>query len=182
MGGDLDRYRFDLTLARGLDYYTGAVYEVVVDEPKIGSLGAGGRYDNLMSLFSGRDLPTVGGSFGVERMVDVMTELGMYPASSTRSVALVTVFDGSQESVSASLRLASELRERGVPAEVYLNPGDKVGKQMAYADKLGIPFALILGPDEIASGNVAVKSLKEPHPTRKRCRASARSKGSSSER
>lgn len=164
IGGDLDRYRLSLTLARGLDYYTGSVYEVHVDEPKIGALGAGGRYDELMSLFSGRNLPTVGGSFGVERMVDVLLELGMVEPRSTRSLALVTVFDASSESVGSSLKLASDLRERGVPCEVYLNPGTNVGKQLGYADRLGIPFALIAGPDELSSGSVAVKSLKEPPP------------------
>jgi histidyl-tRNA synthetase len=164
MGGDLDRYRTSITLARGLDYYTGPVYEVVVDEPKIGSLAGGGRYDNLMSIFSGRSLPTTGGSFGVERIIDVMITLGMVELANTGSRVLVTVFDASPESVGESLRLASEIRERGTPCEVYLSPGDKVGKQLAYADRLGIPFAVILGPDEVASGTVAVKNLKEPPP------------------
>ena len=164
MGGNLDRFRLSIRLARGLDYYTGPVYEVQVDEPKIGSLGGGGRYDKLMSLFSGRDLPTTGGSFGLERIVDVILELGMLEATSTRSRGFVTVFDGSQESLAASLSLARDLRGQGVPCEVHLNPGDKLSKQLQYADRLGIPFALILGPDEVASGNVTVKSLKEPPP------------------
>ena len=99
MGVQLDRYRVDVTLARGLDYYTGAVFEIVVDEPKIGSLGGGGRYDNLIGLFSGRDLPTTGGSFGVERIIDVMTTLGMIIPQASPSIALVTVFDSSSESV-----------------------------------------------------------------------------------
>jgi histidyl-tRNA synthetase len=164
MSLDLDRYKVDVTLARGLDYYTGTVYEVIVDEPKIGALGGGGRYDNLMSLFSGRDLPTVGVAFGMERIVDVMFELGMITPTATPSRALITVFDGSSESVSASLRLASELREQNIACEVYLNAGDKLGKQFAYADKLGIPYAVVLGPDEIAAGTVAVKNLKQPPP------------------
>ena len=83
----------DVALARGLDYYTGAIFETVVDEPKIGALGGGGRYDKLMSMFSGRDLPTTGMTFGVERMVDVMFELGMIAPMSTPSRALITVFD-----------------------------------------------------------------------------------------
>jgi histidyl-tRNA synthetase len=161
---DLDRYKVDLSLARGLDYYTGMVCEVHVDEPKIGSLGGGGRYDNLMALFSGRDLPTVGVSFGVERIVDVMLELGMVENRPSPSQALVTVFDNTPESIAASLELASGLRKMGVACEVYLKPGDNMGKQVGYADRLGIPFALIVGPDERASGNVAVKSLKQPPP------------------
>ena len=162
--GNLDRFRLSTTLARGLDYYTGPVYEVVVDEPKIGALGGGGRYDNLMSLFSGRDLPTTGGSFGMERIIDVLESLGMVQPTLTRSRALVTVFDSSTESMAASLKMASNLRKRGVPCEIYLNPGDKVGKQLGYADKLGIPFAIIQGPDEIASNQATIKSLKEPQP------------------
>ena len=89
-----------------------------MDEPKIGALGGGGRYDKLMSLFSGRDLPTTGMTFGVERMVDVMFELGMIAPQSTASRALITVFDEFKESVSASLRLASELRADKHPVEV----------------------------------------------------------------
>jgi histidyl-tRNA synthetase len=164
MGVQLDRYRLDITLARGLDYYTGPVYEVVVDEPKIGSLGGGGRYDELMSLFSGHDLPTTGGSFGLERIVDVMVELGLFQPVSTASRVLITVFDPSPASVSASLALAAELRARNIPCEVYLNVGDRLSKQLAYADKLGIPYAVVLGPDEMAAGTVTVKNLKAPPP------------------
>lgn len=164
---DLDRYRLDITLARGLDYYTGTVYEIVVDEPKIGSLGGGGRYDELMSIFSGRNLPTTGASFGMERIVDVMVELNMFPAKLTPSRALITVFDSSSQSVGESLKLAAELRAEGIACEVYLNPGDKLGKQFGYADRLGIPFAVVLGPDEIATGAVTVKELKAPPPNQR---------------
>ncbi len=159
-----DRFRLDVTLARGLDYYTGPVYEVLVDEPKIGALGGGGRYDKLMSLFSGRDLPTTGGSFGLERIIDVMIELRLVELEATTSQALITLFDTSANSVSTSLELAGELRSAGVPCEVYLNPGDKLGKQFAYADRLGMPFAVVIGPDELSSGTVTVKSLKAPPP------------------
>jgi len=157
---DLDRYQLDITLARGLDYYTGTVYEIQVDEPKIGSLGGGGRYDELMTLFSGRDLPTTGASFGLERIIDVMFELHMVEMPSTPSRVLVTVFDAVPESTGHSMRLASELRQSGIACEVYLNPGDRLGKQFGYADKLGIPYAVVLGPDEIAQGTVTVKNLR----------------------
>jgi histidyl-tRNA synthetase len=160
MGLDLERYQLDITLARGLDYYTGTVYEIQVDEPKIGSLGGGGRYDELMTLFSGRDLPTTGASFGLERMIDVMFELHMVEMPSTPSRALITVFDSTSESVGHSMRLASELRQSGIACEVYLNPGDRLGKQFGYADKLGIPYAVVLGPDEIERGAVTVKDLR----------------------
>lgn len=160
MSIDKDRFRIDTTLARGIDYYTGPVYEIYVDEPKIGSLGGGGRYDELMSLFSGRSLPTTGGSFGFERIIDVITTLNMYTHPPTSSHALITIFDATQESASASFQLAADLRQQDIPCEVYLNPGDKLGKQFAYADKLGIPFAIVLGPDELAQGTATVKDLR----------------------
>lgn len=172
MNVDLGRFRIDTTLARGLSYYTGPVYEVVVDEPKIGSLGGGGRYDELVGIFAGRSIPTTGVSFGIERMVDVITSLGMYTPGSTPSKALITVFDTSGESVHASLGLASELRAADIACEVYLNPGDKLGKQFAYADKSGIPFAIVLGPDELREGNVSVKDLKAPLPNQQTVRRS----------
>ena len=167
MGGDLNRYRLDLTLARGLDYYTGPIFEIRVDEPKIGSLGGGGRYDELIGVFSGRQLPTTGAAFGMERIVDVIIELGMIPARQTPSRGLITLFDASQRSIEASVSIAAELREAGVPCEVYMNPGDKLGKQFSYADKLGMEFALVLGPDEVASDQVTVKSLKKPLPNQR---------------
>jgi histidyl-tRNA synthetase len=167
MGGDLDRFNIDITLARGLDYYTGPVFEIVVDEPKIGALGGGGRYDELMEMFSGRPLPTTGASFGMERIADVLVELGMFTPRQTPSRALVTVFNAEPESVVQSLRLAHDLRAAGVACEAYLNPGDKLGKQFGYADRLGMEFALVLGPDEIAAGAVTLKSLKEPPPNQR---------------
>jgi histidyl-tRNA synthetase len=164
MSVELDRFRVDVTLARGLDYYTGAVFEIVVDEPRIGALGGGGRYDNLIGMFAGRDLPTTGGSFGIERIIDVMTTLEMVTPQASPSRALVTGFDGTEESVLAAAQLVTELREQKIPSEVYLNAGEKLGKQFGYADKLGIPFALVIGPDERASGTVTVKNLKIPPP------------------
>ena len=164
MGVQKDRFRLDVTLARGLDYYTGAVFEIVVDEPKIGALGGGGRYDDLIGLFSGRDLPTVGAAFGVERIIDVMMESGMITPQATPSRVLITVFDSTSESVRDSTELATELRVQGIACEVYLNTGDKLGKQFGYADRLGIPFALVIGPDERASDTLTVKNLKAPPP------------------
>jgi histidyl-tRNA synthetase len=120
-----------------------------------------------MSLFSGRNLPTTGASFGVERMVDVIIELGMFAPTLTPSRALITVFNSSPESVGESLKLAAELRGHNIPCEVYLSPGDKLGKQFGYADKLGIPFAVVMGPDEIASGTVTVKDMKAPPPNQR---------------
>jgi histidyl-tRNA synthetase len=158
VSGSADRVVVDLSLARGLDYYTGPVFEATVDEPKIGSLGGGGRYDGLVGMFSGRDLPTVGMSLGLERLIDVMTELHMVEASGSVSQVFVVVFN--QDVLTAALELARAVREAGIPAEINLEPGDKVGKQLKYAAGAGIPLALIAGPDEVAQGVVQVKDLR----------------------
>jgi histidyl-tRNA synthetase len=159
VSGSAERVVVDLSLARGLDYYTGPVFEATVDEPKIGSLGGGGRYDGLVGMFSGRDLPTVGMSLGLERLIDVMTDLGMVKATGSVSQVFVVVFN--RDVVSAALELVRAVREAGIPAEVHLEPGDKVGKQLKYAASAGIPVALIAGPDEVAQGVVQVKDLRQ---------------------
>jgi histidyl-tRNA synthetase len=158
LSGSADRVVVDLSLARGLDYYTGPVFEATVDEPKIGSLGGGGRYDGLVGMFSGRELPTVGMSLGLERLIDVMTELRMVEATGSVSQVFVVVFN--REGLPEALDLVRTVREAGIAGEVHLEPGDKVGKQLKYAGGAGIPLALIAGPDEIAAGAVQVKDLR----------------------
>ncbi|HMA34669.1 MAG TPA: histidine--tRNA ligase [Chloroflexia bacterium] len=153
-----DRIRVDPTLARGLDYYTGPVWEINVEEPKIGSLGGGGRYDKLVGMFSGRDLPTTGSSIGLERIIDVMESLGLVQA--TGGVSQVLVAPITPAVLPAALALLAEIRRAGIPAEIYLTPGDKLGKQLQYADRLGIPLAVIVGPDELARDEVVVKDLR----------------------
>lgn len=145
-------------LARGLSYYTGAVFEAVIESPPMGSLLGGGRYDELVGLFAGRPIPTVGLAFGLERLHDVMAELGMGPGNRTVAEALVTIFD--EQHVAASLALARELRAAGVKVEQALDARDKLGKQLKHADRRGTPFALVLGPDELARGVVVVKDLR----------------------
>jgi histidyl-tRNA synthetase len=152
-----EKLSLDLSLARGLDYYTGPIYEAVVDEPKIGSLTGGGRYDNLIGMFLGRDIPATGTSIGIERIIDVMTELKMFPGGKTITRVLVTVF--SKDTLVESAELARELRDAGVNSMVYFEPGDKLSTQLKYGDKKGIPLALIIGPDEMKEGVVAVKDL-----------------------
>jgi histidyl-tRNA synthetase len=157
-GIDEGSYRIDLSMIRGLDYYTGPIFETVVEEPKIGSISGGGRYDGLIGMLSGRDVPATGVSIGFERIMDVIEELGLQPAGLKRTVTevLVTIFD--QASLSASLGLARELREAGVRTEVALT-GDRLGNQLKYASRRGIPLAAIVGPDEIAAGEVVLKDL-----------------------
>jgi histidyl-tRNA synthetase len=124
-----------------------------------GSLGGGGRYDGLIGMFLGEDVPACGFSLGLERMLVVMGERNMFPPSVQQASAdvLVTLFNA--ETVAEALRLATELRSGGVRVEVYPEP-DKLGRQMKYAAAKAIPFAAILGGDEIARGEVTVKNLQ----------------------
>jgi histidyl-tRNA synthetase len=147
----------DPTLARGLSYYTGAIMEVNVAD-LAGSLGGGGRYDNLVGMFSGQDIPACGFSLGLERILVVMGERGMFPASlpSAPADVMVALFDAS--STAPALALAGRLRSAGLRVLVYPDP-DKLGKQIKYADGRGIPFVALLGADEIAAGTVTVKNL-----------------------
>jgi histidyl-tRNA synthetase len=158
MGVPAARFAFDISVIRGLSYYTGIIYETVAAGAPVGSLASGGRYDKLVGMFLGRELPCVGISFGVDRMFDAMSILGLLnEEAATTTQALVTLF--SRETVEASFTLASELRAAGVRTEVYAEPKD-LRPQLAFASKKGIPLALILGPDELARGEVALRDLR----------------------
>ena len=154
-----ERVRLTLHLARGLDYYTGPVHETVVREPKIGSIAGGGRYDELIGVFSGRDLPATGVALGMERLMDVIEELNLLPPQPTITQALVTVF--SPEMLGVSLATASSLRAAGLRAEVYLEPKRRLGDQLAYANRRGVPLTVIIGPDEQASGQATLRRLSD---------------------
>jgi len=148
----------DPSLARGLSYYTGAIMEIAVPD-LAGSLGGGGRYDGLVGMFSGEDLPACGFSLGLERILVVMSERGMFPASVTASAAdvLVTQFDG--EGIADNLRLAAVLRAARLRVEVYPE-ADKLGKQFKYASARGLKFVTVVGGDERAAGQVTVKNME----------------------
>jgi histidyl-tRNA synthetase len=151
------RMQLDPTLARGLSYYTGAIMEITVAD-LAGSLGGGGRYDNLVGMFLGQSIPACGFSLGLERILVVMTERGMFPASlaTTPADVMVAVFDAADSP--HAMRLAARLRQDGLRVFVYPD-ADKMGKQIKYADSRGIPFVAILGGDEIARQSVTVKHL-----------------------
>jgi histidyl-tRNA synthetase len=150
--------RIDPSLARGLSYYTGAIMEIAVGD-LAGSLGGGGRYDGLIGMFSGEQIPACGFSLGLERIIVVMTERGMFPQSVQASGpdVLVTIFD--QASEAESLRLSGELRDAGLRVELYPQP-DKLGKQVKYASTRDAAFVAILGVDERARGEVTIKNMK----------------------
>jgi histidyl-tRNA synthetase len=151
------RLRFDPSLARGLSYYTGAIMEISVPD-LAGSLGAGGRYDSLVGMFLGQRVPACGFSLGLERILVVMGERGMFPPNLTTTAAdvMMAVFDASD--APHALRVAGLFRHSGLRVLVYPD-ADKIGKQIKYADSLGIPFVAILGGNEIAAGTVTVKNL-----------------------
>src|SRR5690606_32272698 len=152
------RLQLDPSLARGLSYYTGAIFEVAVPD-LAGSLGGGGRYDGLVGMFSGEQVPACGFSLGLERILVVMGERGMFPASvqTTGADVLATIWNA--ETAGDALALARTLRAAGLRVEVYPE-ADKLGKQMKYAATRGIPFAVIVGDDERAAGTVMVKDLR----------------------
>ena len=139
-------------------YYTGPIYETVVEEPKIGSITGGGRYDELIGSFSKQGYPATGTSFGIERIIDVMEEFDMFPSTVGKTVTqvLVTVFDA--DLAQESLKVATLLRQNGIRAEVYSRPA-RMSAQIKYADTKGIPYAVILGSDEVEAGTVAVRDL-----------------------
>ena len=150
--------RVDPSLARGLSYYTGAIMEIAVPD-LAGSLGGGGRYDNLIGMFLGRDVPACGFSLGLERIIVVMTERNMFPPEIARGAVDVMVTVWNHETRDHSLALASELRRSGLRVDVYPE-ADKIGKQFKYASSRHVPFVALLGDDERARGEVALKDLR----------------------
>ncbi len=150
--------RFDPSLARGLSYYTGAIMEIAVPD-LAGSLGGGGRYDGLIGMFLGDAIPACGFSLGLERILVVMGERGLFPPEVDTGVAdiLITLFEG--EDIRDALRLARELRGANIRVDVYPEP-DKLGRQFKYAAAAGIPRVAVLGSDERARGVVTIKDMK----------------------
>jgi len=152
------RIRIDPSLARGLSYYTGTIMEIAVPD-LAGSLGGGGRYDNLIGMFLGRNVPACGFSLGLERIVVVMTERRMFPPMLEGTAVDVMVAVWNDESRGEALTLASELRRSDLRVDVYPQ-ADKLGRQFSYAASRSLPFVAIVGEDERARGVVAVKDLR----------------------
>ncbi len=148
----------DLSLARGLDYYTGPIYEAVLKDVSLPSVSGGGRYDGLIKIFSGRDFPATGGSLGLERIYQGLLDLDILPDVKTHTHVLVTVFK--KDYLKESARLARSLREKGLNVDLYLGKKN-LRAQLGYANDRGIPFAIFFGPDEIESGEVTLKDLKK---------------------
>jgi len=156
LGVDKNCLKFEPTLARGLDYYTSTIFEVVIEGFTAGSVCGGGRYDKLIGLFSKSDIPAVGFAFGFDRLLQAASDLKITPGITTNSKVLVTIF--SDELVENSLKITSDLRNSGISAEIYPD-NKKLDKQLKYADKKKIPWVIIIGPDEAKLGTVVLKNL-----------------------
>ncbi len=153
----MEALKIDLHLARGLDYYTGTIYESSsLDLPHIGSLTGGGRYDRLIGSFGSKDLPAVGTTIGLDRIATVLTQLGKIKDKNSVTQILVTVFD--ETMINESMKITSNLRKHGFKTELYYEP-TKLKKQFSYADKQKIPFVIVIGPDEAEKGQVTLKYL-----------------------
>ena len=148
----------DITLARGLNYYTGAIFEVKTNEVAMGSIGGGGRYDDLTGMFGLKDLTGVGISFGADRIYDVMDELNLFPADTNQTTkVLICCFDSDGEKY--ALPLLHSLRQHNINAELY-PAGAKIKKQMEYANNKHIPYTVLIGSDEMQSGLLAFKDME----------------------
>jgi histidyl-tRNA synthetase len=155
---NLDLYvELDLTLARGLNYYTGAIFEVKAKDVEIGSITGGGRYDDLTGIFGLKDVSGVGISFGADRIYDVMNQLELFPDHTDASVQLLFVNFGAKEQLHC-LKLLSEIRKAGVNAELYPD-SVKLKKQMTYANKKQVPFVAMVGETEMAEGVINLKNM-----------------------
>jgi histidyl-tRNA synthetase len=148
----------DPTLARGLNYYTGIIFEIKTIGVKMGSIGGGGRYDDLTGLFGVPNIPGVGISFGVDRIYDVMEELNLFPQAIEQGTK-VLFFNLGEEESKAAYPLLQEVRKAGVAAEIFHEP-QKFDKQFKYAEKKAIPFIIIIGSAEIAEKTAVVKDLR----------------------
>jgi histidyl-tRNA synthetase len=149
---------FDLTLARGLNYYTGAIFEVKAKSASIGSIAGGGRYDDLTGIFGLPDVSGIGISFGADRIYDVMQELKLFPENTGITTQLLFVNFGVNEE-KYCLSLVAEARKKGINTELYPDSA-KMKKQLDYANSNNIPYVAIVGSDEMNSGMIALKNMR----------------------
>ena len=153
-----DKIEFDITLARGLNYYTGAIFEVLAHDVKMGSICGGGRYDDLTGLFGLKDLSGVGISFGADRIYDILKELDLFPKYLTEGLTVLFVNFGEKETEIA-LKLAVSLRDKSIDCEVYPSPA-KMQKQLKYANDRGVKFVAIVGEEEMKLGKIILKNME----------------------
>ena len=159
LGADAKNLVFDITLARGLDYYTGAIFEVKANNVQMGSIGGGGRYDNLTEVFGVKNIPGIGISFGLDRIYLVVEELGLFPEGADSKTDYLFANFG-PEGTSEALKLIMQLRAKGISAELYPENA-KIAKQFTYAEKKGIRNLVFLGEEEIKNNTVTFKNLEK---------------------
>ena len=147
----------DVSLARGLNYYTGTIIEVKALDTEMGSISGGGRYDNLTGVFGMPGLSGVGISFGADRIYDVLNALNLYPEETGRSTRVLFANFGKDEAM-ASMRIIKQLRQAGIAAEIYPDAA-KMKKQISYANALAVPFFAMIGESELADGTVSLKNM-----------------------
>ena len=159
LGLEKGKLELDVTLARGINYYTGAIFEVKTNQVQFGSIGGGGRYDDLTSMFGLNDVSGVGISFGVDRICLVLQELNLFPELIKNSTQLMFVNFGVNEA-SYCMNLLKKLRDSGVNSEIYPTAA-KMKKQMNYANKKGVHYVVLVGEDEMTSGTLTVKNMRD---------------------
>ncbi|MFZ2199259.1 MAG: histidine--tRNA ligase [Microgenomates group bacterium] len=150
-------YRFEPTLARSFSYSQGPIWEIVIEDYTVGSVGGGERYDGMMERLTGLEMPATGMAWGFDRTVEAADQLGLIPALRTKTQVLVTIFASSLQG--QALQVAQSLRNSGINTELYPDPSAKLDKQLKYADKKGIPYAIVIGEDEAAKNMITLKNL-----------------------
>ena len=163
LGIDKNTFAFAPTLARGLDYYTGVIFEIEAEDYPVGSICGGGRYDKLIGMFAGRQISAVGCSFGFDRTIEAMEELKLFPddLANSSTTVLVTIF--SEELKQKSLETVNKLREQNINTEIYLGEikeKNPLERQLKYADQKQIPFIAIIGPEEAEKNVITFKNMQ----------------------
>lgn len=149
-------YRFEPTLARSFSYSQGPIWEIIIEDYKVGSVGGGERYDGMMERLTGMKIPATGIAYGFDRTVEAADQLGLIPTTQTTR-SLVTIFSASLQG--QALKVAQSLRQAGINTELYPDSSAKLDKQFKYADKKAIPYAIVIGQDEIDKGTITLKNL-----------------------
>ena len=159
-------FTLDLTIARGLDYYTGTVYETILDEyPGIGSVCSGGRYDNLAEYYTNQKLPGVGISIGLTRLFYQLREANIIGANASSTLSQVLLIPMDDNGIEYSIKVANQLRAAGIVSEIYFDEA-KTAKKFGYADKLKIPYSIVIGTDEVASNLLSLKNMQSGQQTK----------------
>lgn len=158
LGINKNSYEYSPTLARGLDYYTGLIFEIEIPEYPAGSIAGGGRYNNLIGMFAEKQIPAVGFAFGFDRLLEAMDALSLFPNALQSTQVLVTIF--SPDLIKKSIEVCTLLRKKKIKAELFVDADAKLEKQFKYADLKNIPYAVVIGPDEAISNTVKLKNLQ----------------------